>query len=250
MPRDESLPFVSCLCPTYLRPKLLENAIACFLAQDYPADRRELVILDDAGQITPQKGDGWEVLWVPRRFRSLPEKFNALAGLARGNIFVIWEDDDVYLPWHVSSHANALVAGRFWSKPSLVLSTYPGEPVVESADGRFHASLALWRDFYEHVNGWVITKRADFDQQFMARLASRSNGPADPCETRPPSYVFRWQTGHYHGQGTMRSPEDVTWYDRAANAPVERIDMLVPRFDAETERLYARFVTDSWSMPR
>ena len=56
MPNE--LPFVSCLCPTYRRPKLLENSIACFLAQDYPADRRELIVLDDAGELENQTGDG------------------------------------------------------------------------------------------------------------------------------------------------------------------------------------------------
>ena len=81
---SSELPFVSCLCPTYRRPKLLENSIACFLAQDYPAHRRELIVLDDAGEFQNQTGAGWEIISIPRRFRSLPEKFNALAGLARG----------------------------------------------------------------------------------------------------------------------------------------------------------------------
>ena len=68
---------VSCLCPTYRRPKLLKNSIACFEAQDYPADRRELIILDDAGELQNQTGAGWQIISIQRRFRSLPEKFNA-----------------------------------------------------------------------------------------------------------------------------------------------------------------------------
>ena len=101
-------PFVSCLCPTYHRPKLLANAVACFLAQDYPAERRELIIVDDAQEFAPQIGQGWQLVSLSRRFQSLPEKYNALAGLAEGEVFVVWEDDDIYLPHHISAHVNAL----------------------------------------------------------------------------------------------------------------------------------------------
>jgi hypothetical protein len=210
---SNELPLVSCLCPTYRRPKLLENSIACFLAQDYPADRRELIALDDAGELENQTGDGWQIISITRRFRSLPEKFNALAGLARGEILVVWEDDDIYLPHHISSHVVAM-SGYLWSKPSRVLSDYTGEMQEEDATGRFHASLAFTRHAIEQVAGWPLTMRGDFDQQLIARLNGLGS-PADPCSVGNPSYVFRWgSTGAYHGQALMRGPEDEEWYTR------------------------------------
>jgi hypothetical protein len=141
------MPFVSCLCPTYRRPELLANAVACFLAQDYPPDRRELVILDDAGQFKSQAGNGWELLSMPRRFQSLPEKYNAIAGLAKGDIFVVWEDDDIYLPQHLSQHVAALSQGNF-SKPSRIFSLYTGELREENAGGLFHGSIAFTRNIF------------------------------------------------------------------------------------------------------
>jgi hypothetical protein len=208
---SSELPFVSCLCPTYRRPKLLENSIACFLAQDYPAERRELIVLDDAGELPNQNGDGWQIISIARRFRSLPEKFNALAGLARGELLVVWEDDDIYLPHHISSHVAAM-EGHLWSKPSKVLSDYTGKIQEEDATGRFHASLAFTRQALEQVGGWPLTLRGDFDQQLIARL----NGlgiPGDLCAFSRPSYMFRWSsTGAYHGQALMRGPEDQEWY--------------------------------------
>ena len=208
---SSELPFVSCLCPTYRRPQLLENSIACFLAQDYPVDRREMIILDDAGELQNQTEDGWQIISIARRFRSLPEKFNALAGLARGEILVVWEDDDIYLPHHISSHVAAM-NGRLWSKPSKVLSDYTGKVEEEDATGRFHGSLALTRQAFEKVRGWPLTLRGDFDQQLIARF----NGlgiAADPCMIANPSYVFLWgSTGAYHGQALMRGPEDEQWY--------------------------------------
>jgi glycosyltransferase involved in cell wall biosynthesis len=210
---SNELPMVSCLCPTYRRPKLLENSIARFLAQDYRADRRELIVLDDAGELQNQTGDGWQIISIPRRFRSLPEKFNALAGLARGEILVVWEDDDIYLPHHISSHVNAM-EGHLWSKPSKVLSDYTGEIREEDATGRFHASLAFTRQTLEKVGGWPVTLRGDFDQQLIARLNGLDD-PGDPCRIASPAYIFRWgSTGAYHGQTLMQGPEDEQWYER------------------------------------
>jgi len=208
---SNELPFVSCLCPTYRRPKLLENSIACFLAQDYPANRRELIVLDDAGELQNQTCGGWQIISIPRRFRSLPEKFNALAGLSHGEILVVWEDDDIYLPHHISSHVTAM-AGHLWSKPSKVLSDYTGEIREEDATGRFHASIAMRREAFAQCGGWPLTLRGDFDQQLIARLNGLGYA-ADPCAVASPSYVFRWgSTGAYHGQALMRGPEDEEWY--------------------------------------
>ena len=145
---SSELPFVSCLCPTYQRPESLENSIACFLAQDYPPDRRELIVLDDASELQNKIGDGWQIISIPRRFRSLPEKFNALAGLAQGEILVVWEDDDMYMPHHINNHVIAM-EGNLGSKPLKVLSDYTGKLQEEVATGRFHASLAFTRQAVE-----------------------------------------------------------------------------------------------------
>lgn len=243
----ESLPFVSCLCPTFCRPRLLENSLACFLHQDYPLDRRELIVLDDAGQIMPQDGTGWRIISTNVRYQSLPEKFNAMAGMARGDVFIIMEDDDIYLPWHISTHVKALANGGGFSKPSKILSTYTGRPEIEDATGRFHASIAFTRELFETVGGWPLTKRGDFDQQFIQSLIKATayygvTRVADPCLIAQPSYVFRWaSTGAYHGQAFMKSGADETWYDRAAEAAKhEPVSVLRPAFDQETQSVYSQ----------
>ena len=250
----EALPFVSCLCPTYRRPRLLANALACYLWQDYPADRRELILLDDAGQFEPQRGPGWELVSIPRRFRSLPEKFNALAGLARGEILVVWEDDDIYLPWHITAHVEALTPECGFSKPSRVRSHVEGAWHEEAAAGRFHASIAFRRAALRAVGGWPLTPRGDFDQQLLSRLAEL--GPSgDPVARRPPSYVFRWETtGDYHGQDLMRGPDDEGWYQRVAELGSGTPQpLLVPRFDPQTRECFHEWeITGltTWESPR
>lgn len=249
-------PFVTCLCPTFHRSRLLANALACFYAQDYPVDRRELIILDDGNdyeyQCSAKNGTQWQLYSLADRCKSLPEKFNAAAYHANSEtqIFMVWEDDDCELGHHISAHVAAMESIRTkpwsefecFSKPSTVLSTYPGHVVQENAAGRFHASIAMTRALFNRAGGWPITKRADFDQQCMSVMAQAA-GPAgcvDPCRFAPPSYCFRYgSTQAYHGQHFMRSPDDEEWYDRVPRQPGNRDLVLYPEFDAETKAVYA-----------
>ncbi|MFM7925469.1 MAG: glycosyltransferase, partial [Planctomycetaceae bacterium] len=197
---SNELPFVSCLCPTYRRPQMMGTTTLAFHSQDYPKSRRELIILC-------RRAAERRLRWladhlIPRRFRSLPEKFNAIAGLAKGDIRVV-RVDDIWLPHHISTHVRAM-EGRLWSKPSFVLSSYTGRLEQEDATGRFHASLAFRREIFDRIGGWPLTKRGDFDQQLIARLNAIER-PGDPCQFADPSYIFRWgQTNAYHGQAFMQ----------------------------------------------
>ncbi|RPI80653.1 MAG: hypothetical protein EHM42_11815, partial [Planctomycetaceae bacterium] len=146
-------PFFACLCPTYYRPLTLVEAIACFHAQqDVSAESARLFICDDSGVY----GDGQ--LHFPRitfdssstRFDSLPSKYNTMAERALNYhrwlldtsptpvgplVFVVWEDDDIYLPDHLTRLAQSWeLDGPFaWAHPDRVGSDYPGHYIDEGA---------------------------------------------------------------------------------------------------------------------
>ena len=83
------------------------------------------------------------------------------------------------------------------------------------------------------------TRRADFDQQMVARLAA-SGRCGDPCDFSPPSYVYRWQTTHAgHCSGRMSTPANEDWYDRYQPDHTEPIAELRPRLDPDTQELFA-----------
>ena len=231
---------VVCLCPTYRRPaRLVANAIACFERQTYPSGYRRLIVLDDAGELKPQVGPNWQIVSVVNRYATLPAKYNALATLAFGaTAFAVWEDDDVYLPWHLEGCAAALERAP-WSHPSRVWSLYGGALHQEPAGGRFHAALAFRREALEEIGGWPETPHGDFDQQLMAALSRRFGTPGDPCDAYSPSYVFRWgSTGSYHGQGFMGQGGEGDWYSKMPErvSPGPRPTRIVPGFDEETIR--------------
>jgi hypothetical protein len=253
MTENAPLMRVVALCPSFRRPKLAGNAAACFAAQDYSGPRK-LLIWEDGGALLASESEVIEVV-TSNRFPDLGSKYNALAERAirekKADVLVVWEDDDIYLPWHLSVHVRALQeTGRMWSKPSRVLSLYTGRLQEEPAAGRFHASIALRREAWEEVR-WPTSGRADFDQQFMASLGRRFGPPADPLEIHPvPGYVFRFgSTGSWHAQHFMCGPSDTSWY-RTLEQHVERTSPrpMTIMFDPETENVYQLFTRDRWGI--
>lgn len=142
----------------------------------------------------------------------------------------IWDDDDLYLPDHLTNHAKALETFD-WSHPSSVWSTYTSKPEIEVATGRFYAAAAVRRDWLEEFGGWRKTGRADFDQLFLADAGQRPKG--DPCEFGDPQFVFRWRdTGANHAQSAITKPDDEQWYWRQHPTSNLLINGIQPRYDA------------------
>lgn len=248
-------PRISCLCPTFGRPRLLANAVACFLAQDYPPDRCKLIVLDDLGNLLPHLKcgveDRYRIFTQKERCNSLPEKYNTLVSLAPvSDIYVVWEDDDVQFPWCLSSHALAC-EHHAWSYPSEVWSDYTGALATEHTGGRFHGCLAITREALRLIGGWPLTLRADFDQHLISTLRQQSGQPGDPLKFSPdcpaslrshsgksPGYLFRWRHDQAHGQAYMRGPEDEGWYDRYIPPDNSGPHQIIPSFDVQTIEFY------------
>jgi hypothetical protein len=236
-------------------------SLAMWQAQDYPADKRFLVIVDDGGTFHSQreqeegKPDNWMLVSRRERFPSLPAKYNYLLEFALStfsrqiDIFVVWEDDDVYFPGYLTAHARALNRQRL-SKPTLVLTDHRASvPKVLSlfpAGAVFHSSIAFRRDLIEEVGGWPNTDRADFDLQQIARLSKASGAVADPWDCVPADrstwqrcqHVYCWLTGAAHAQWAMhQGPEGTEWYKLAEQvyAEVPHVGTLRPQSDGRVE---------------
>lgn len=227
------LPFVVALCPTFRRPKCLANSLWLWEHQTYPADRRFLIIADDGGTWPSQVGNNWKLESYQERFTHFPHKYNALASLAppETDAFLIWEDDDVYLPRYVEAHSNVLLEHEF-SKSKRVFSNYPGHLDMEDADGRFFSSIGFRKSLLDRLGGFGNTLHADYDQQFLSKVRSSGCSVGDPwsdATIQSCQFVYGWQTGHPHSQSTMKGGDDVDYYHRNAEIfkPV-KADKLTP----------------------
>lgn len=225
--------FITALCPTYRR-QTLKSSIACWEQQDYDPAKRHLIILDDGGDYAPQFGKSWTLYSISSRFVSLPLKYECLLHLDAGwadkttDVYLPWEDDDLYLPHYISSHVECLKKSEL-SKSYRVLTDYEhgsfpnhsGRVESESAIGRFY-NLALRRSLVERLietygSFFPRTNRADFDQEFIQRLHKHAISEGDPWDQLYDinlPYVYCWHTGEPHAQCSMQGGDDLEWYDR------------------------------------
>jgi glycosyltransferase involved in cell wall biosynthesis len=108
-------PFVSVICPTWERRAFLPYLLYLFQYQDYPADKRELVILDDSAQsnedliamMVDARVDNVRYIHSPERL-DLGEKRNKLNELAKGEYIVCFDDDDYYPPNKISAQVGEM----------------------------------------------------------------------------------------------------------------------------------------------
>lgn len=120
----QKMPFVSVVCPTWNRREFLPYLLYIYQYQDYPADKRELIILDNSAQSNQDLIDmmvdpllhNVRYIHSPERL-PLGRKRNMLNELATGEYIISFDDDDYYPPEKIShqvtemrSH-NALFSG-------------------------------------------------------------------------------------------------------------------------------------------
>ena len=98
-------PFVSVITPTWNRGAFLPYLLYMFRYQDYPADRRELVILDDSPQshqsiidrLTQNHPEKFNIRYIYHAEKlTLGKKRNMLNALALGEYILCMDDDDYY----------------------------------------------------------------------------------------------------------------------------------------------------------
>lgn len=105
-------PFVSVCTPTHNRRPFIPYLIKCFLAQDYPMDRMEWIIVDDGtDKIQDLVKDIKQVRYFSLENKlKLGEKRNLMHSKCNGSIIVYMDDDDFYPPERVSHAVNKLLA--------------------------------------------------------------------------------------------------------------------------------------------
>jgi glycosyltransferase involved in cell wall biosynthesis len=244
-------PFITCLCPTYKRPELLANAIKCFETQYYPKDRRELLILDDAGQYQGQiKGENWRIISQTERERTLAAKFNKLASMANPEteIFAVWEDDEIFLPGHLGFMVRVFKRGQAqFFAPNFAYSTYMekiGDVVKEKVTGRFHGAWAYSKALWDVVGGYEDVASIDFTD----RMYEKCSAIAKPTnyDIGNPTFIHRFARADYHiGYTDMpnKDPQEIfqTNWNYIGYIPVEKITSLEPKFDHETKLIFEKF---------
>jgi glycosyltransferase involved in cell wall biosynthesis len=195
-----SLPLVSCLMPTFGRaerdPAMLAECVSWFCVQDY-AGLAELVILNDAPHDLVIDAPDVRVVNAPQRYPSLGAKYNALVRLARGDILLPWEDDDVSLPGRITQAVEKLGECDYWNPKGAWFQNGPDAPLTLCSPHSVHHNASAYRrSVWEAVGGYAEDRWGGVRQDLVFDRAVRAKGglrvtdgfvaPADM------TYVYRW----------------------------------------------------------
>ncbi len=201
---------VTAVCPTFGRFKRLQDAIACFILQDYPG-RMHLLIFNDApiplqltasGDESIAVGDNAKISLknIRPRFPTLGQKRQALADAACSDLIAHWEDDDLYLPWHFSTLIPLLQAQPEIDCIKPCRAWRATKPPEELKTGRWCGATYDGQMIYRR--GTAI-KYPDMDRRVPLSLIEdyESRGKLDFCYEVGPidsSYVYRISDGLRH----------------------------------------------------
>lgn len=213
------LPFVSAICPTYNRAPdylwLLGEAVESFLRQDYPADRRELIVLNDApGQTLRCDAPGVRVINLPSRVSSLGLKYNMAISMAKGSLILPWEDDDISLPSRISKSVKAIGDAPYWNPKGYHFLTYsngkPQQMQTNHPIGVSHNASIFKRSAWWHVGQYPPISGAQ-DAQMDQRLMAMEGSISEPTPPDDWQYIYRWGVQPHHLSG--RQPHDAFYRD-------------------------------------
>lgn len=195
-------PAVSCICLTYGRPQVLEEAIYAFLLQDYPG-RKELIVLNDYVEQTLRfDHPEVQVINCPKRFYTVGEKMNVAVALASHDLLFVWDDDDIYLPHRLRFSIEHFDPQQGFFKPAQAWVWQHGE-LGGPVGNLFHVGSCWSRRLFDGVRGYAADGTG-YDLVFEERLAKRFPGSTKPYPIRAKDiyYIYRWGgTGSYHMSG-------------------------------------------------
>lgn len=249
-----SLPHVISLCPVFRQTKWLNSSIQSFVDQTYPDSHRELLILDDSGDMK----DGtcserrnrlghplWRVISIHDRLESIPAKYTHLVKSApHGDVYCVWDAMDIYLPWHTEAVATVCPMRGFVMHEKQIVA-YPGSAIVENSVTKAHGSLAISRHLLNEIGGWPLSRMGCYERDMISDLSKRGHR-VEHYHKRGASYVYRWTVRQsYLGDAITRAMDSAFWYEdiERRTKPEGKRGSIVPNpgYDEECQSILAMF---------
>lgn len=196
-------PFISCLCPTFGRTHLLEEAMQSFLDQTYQG-RKELIILNDFDQQElvfdhPEV----RVINTKERYPTMGEKRHATVEAANADFLTTWDDDDIMLPWHIERMWECYEDHRETAPQGVVEGRYFFHNAADflSLRNRKQPGVVLFSKDNYYPSGGYRPMNSGQDAELVRDMRIGVE------VKRSVSYIYRWGTGMYHLSGTGRDVE-------------------------------------------
>lgn len=193
---------VSCLCLTYGRPLLLEEAIESFFRQQWNGPKELIIVNDHPDQELVYDHDEVVVINLRRRLRTLGEKRNLSVALAKYDYLLIWDDDDIHLPWRIEETMRVLPEAWFFKCPKVWLMNRNKLEAIWHGELLFHGAAAYSRNIFEKVGGYKFMNGGeDKDFEHRVKLELDQLWKTTELSIDRMYYIYRWEHGYYHATG-------------------------------------------------
>jgi glycosyltransferase involved in cell wall biosynthesis len=214
------LPKISCICPTFSRAYLLEEALESFLKQDYQGEKELIIYNDFSQQEFIFEHPEVKIINSSKRSPNLGHKWNVTYSHATGDYLLTWGDDDIHLPGRISRMVNNLNQSDFLFEGSFYILY--GDALYKKSGHTTGANMVS-RKLFELVGG-IPEKNTGEDAAFNDRIAKKLCKPLDVCNDEP-QFLYRWSSPRSHISQFGEDEEGkITSYQRileAANAYIE-----------------------------
>ena len=196
---ENKLPGISCRCITYGRVHTLEETIQSFLQQDYLGEK-ELIIVNDYGKQTlvydhPEV----KIFNFPEMFETLGDKENFCIQQCKYEIVALMDDDDTYMPNHLSNIAKYFVEGTdllHWQR-----GVYMSWPKIEAITQIGNSGIVFSKKIWEQIGGYP-KEQAGYDMTFVLKIKSVSKNIvyAQPPDAEVSAFYI-WANRSFHCSG-------------------------------------------------
>jgi len=193
----KALPKVSAQCITYGRPKLLAEAVESFLKQDYAGEKEMVILNDQPGVMIEFEHPEVKVYNRKTRYDTVGEKRTVCCKLTTGDVILPWDDDDISLPWRISTVLQEMKNLHYFKPKSYWTwqnNKIKGKPTYNVA----HAMGGWSRALFNRVGGYKFMQSGQ-DTDFEQKVKAVKLKDCRDIPLRDLYYIYRFGgTGSYH----------------------------------------------------
>jgi len=195
----------SCLCLTYGRPALLEEAIESFMRQEWDGPKELIVLNDHPDQQVVFEHAEVRIFNWKSRLATLGEKRNLSVRLAKYNQLLIWDDDDIHLPWRISESMLGLSESQYFKCPQLWI--FENEGIyhhIAQYEQWFHCTAAYSRSLFNRLGGYRAMNTGEdvtFELGLKRNRTLRKFWKFSELPLERLYYIYRVTHGYYHTTG-------------------------------------------------